>query len=91
MPVSRDVAFPTLFDTIEDTSAHVRGAGAHVDVASWINPVVIEAVVFNAATVAVGAGSPSSSKTYPAGMTVWGRFTTLHLTSGSLHAPYVPS
>jgi hypothetical protein len=64
--------------TVSDTNANTRAGG-------WVAISIVEAAVFSTLTDAVqeaDSDSPVTNITYPAGLTIYGLFTAVTLTSG---------
>lgn len=73
------------FTLIEDTDAHVAGAGDHTDVEAW-GPLMVyeDGTVFSSNCVVVKGDKPSSTNTYNRGDIVGAFFTTIQLTTAGV-------
>jgi hypothetical protein len=76
------------FKRIADTNDHVAGAGSHTDVTEFVRLQAITATVFGANNVSAEGDNIVSTDPLAAGDDIWGRFTTIDLTSGIVYAYY---
>ena len=77
------------FKRIADANDHVAGAGSHTDVTEFVRIQAITATVFGANNVSAEGDAIAATDPLAAGDSVYGRFTTIDLTSGIVFAYYM--